>query len=495
MNNVEKVSIKVGTSIYNTYKRLKQTFSGVFREFVDNSTQSFNDHKEELVDIGVEKCIVNIDINNYEVIITDNAYGMSKNDFQRSLKLNAPAKKYSDKSRSQFGMGLKYASMYLGDIVNIESTSFGSNELYSATLNSSDLEKNIDYIDMFTSKVDENIHYTKITIRKLRHELNISDIDKLIYELGKIYKRDIKNENLKIVFNSDKEVGYIEPPLWIDEYGSEYWELFQDVITFRDKKYSFHGWVGLLETADASKDGNSGFSLVHNGRYIVINYKPKELLGKPNSFPNQRIIGEIDLDDFPVDFNKSSFTWDNGLEELFIKTLKSNKTVSSMIRTATILRKLKNKKNSNKVIVDKKNLNKKTEKRFENLNNVSKEKNKNDVLKVQKNISIETYEKGDLEEPIKINYNNKDYKIYIKYDNTSNDKKWIKLEKRGEEIDNYNLIVNINYNIFSSFSKANIETLEILTVAIALAQLASIEIGAESHKMTEIINDIINRLG
>ena len=51
-------------------------------------------------------------------------------------------------------------------------------------------------------------------------------------------------------------------------------------------------------------------------------YKPTEIFAAPNSFQSQRLIGELDLNNWPVTQTKDAFDWDGELETGFIDNLR-----------------------------------------------------------------------------------------------------------------------------------------------------------------------------
>jgi hypothetical protein len=69
----------------------------------------------------------------------------------------------------------------------------------------------------------------------------------------------------------------------------------------------------------------AGLHLFRKGRIVVggpgQGWKPHDLFGAPNSFASQRIVGELDLDTFPVTQAKDGFDWDGGLEDELIAEL------------------------------------------------------------------------------------------------------------------------------------------------------------------------------
>ncbi|MDY0278379.1 MAG: ATP-binding protein, partial [Acholeplasma sp.] len=338
----EEENIEVGSSIQLQFQRSQLPLESIFKEFIDNSLQSFLTpaNRIKLEEIGISKCIIKIKIEEDKVVISDNAFGMDHEAFRRALKLNEKATKYTEGSLSEFGMGLKYAAISLGNEYTIESTSLGSNEKYKSTINSELLKQNSKTVD---NEIEDDYqtqsHFTKITIRYLIRKITSINLNKLITDLSRIYHKYIENEELEILFLPNRPVKYNPPELWINDDGSEYQEDFQGEIEYDGKKYIYYGWIGILKIADTSKNGVAGFSLFKHKRIVISNYRPEKLFGKANSFPYQRIIGEINLNDWPVDFNKSSFTWNDGLQEYFIESLVEHPLVKKMIKIAKELRK------------------------------------------------------------------------------------------------------------------------------------------------------------
>ena len=98
------VNIEVGTGIIKAFERIDIENHQIFSEFIDNSFQSFRDNEEVLVDeLHVRKCEVRIEWTNDEIVITDNAFGMDEEAFERALRLNAPARSYAKDSLSRYG--------------------------------------------------------------------------------------------------------------------------------------------------------------------------------------------------------------------------------------------------------------------------------------------------------------------------------------------------------------------------------------------------------
>lgn len=488
----EKVSIKVGTSIYNTYKDANLPLENPFKEFIDNSTQSYYDHKDELLKTkGFSNLIIRIYTKEDKLVIYDNAYGMNKTDFDRALKLGAKKELYSENSRSQFGMGLKYAAMYLGDKVTIESTELGNPEKYRATLDSEELKNNIEEIDRITESVSEQEHYTKIIIERLRHSYSQKIIDTLKDKLGKIYRFDV-SKGVEIIFNDNNKVTYTEPPLRTNiETGSEYIANVNGSFVFGDRTYEYAGWVGILKVADVS---NAGLSLIQYDRLIKMNYRPEKLFKKSNSYQYQRVIGEIILDKWPVVFNKTDFVWTNGLEEQFIDELAKNKGVSEIFK---ISQELRYKDDKNKV--DHKSLEKNTkvlEVMLEPLKSVKKTQMDN---KNQSAEEIKAFVAAlEVDTLMSVEYEGIKYNFEFSFINGES-KDWLKIEPINEQEYKYRLIIDTSYKFFNKFlnkQKDKINFMQGLCALLAVAQISSRNAGyKDSYKFIIKLNELIKLIG
>ena len=82
------------------------------------------------------------------------------------------------------------------------------------------------------------------------------------------------------------------------------------------------GWAGALQRMS---EQDAGFALLRRGRMIIggpgVNWRPKDVVGSLNSHSGKRLIGELQMDDFPVNFTKDGFAWDGGLEDALIVAL------------------------------------------------------------------------------------------------------------------------------------------------------------------------------
>ena len=334
MKTIE-VNIEPGSGILGTYRNQSYKLESAFAEFIDNSTQSFFFHRNELSLLGQYSCKITIEIFPDYIRIIDNAFGMEEADFRRALKLNSPP---DDKSgRCEKGMGLKTSATCLGSLWSVETTLFGSTNKYVCHVDVDQVEKDSpETITATVEDVDKNSHYTVIEIKKLNKKITESKIRNLANMLSEMYSKDIRNGDLVLIINK-VPVKYEAPQLRKDsETGSEYMDVFERSFVVDGAIYKFDGWVGIRQIGSTD---NSGFTLFRKGRAIKTNYRPTQLLGKPNLYPYQRIVGEVNLlgDNWEPSYTKDELMWEGELEDRFIAELKS--AASEMITLSSVLRK------------------------------------------------------------------------------------------------------------------------------------------------------------
>lgn len=320
-NNV--IDIRPATSVYGTYRRLSYKPWFAIAEFIDNSTQSYFNHKKELKNAeGFKKLIINIEYNSSEdyLEITDNAFGMNFEDFTRAIVLDKPPKDTT--GRNEFGMGLKTAACWFGDLWSVETSMYGSDKEYSAIMDIKEFEKNKP--DQVLSKCKEcnpERHYTKIRISKLNQKPVKRSVSKIKETLEKIYRKDLSKGDIDIIWNGE-HLEYNEPKLRVENGKEEKKEISFTFSGPDGLKCDASGWIGILEKGSYP---NAGFSLLRRGRVIVgaINkYTPDEIFGSSGGdYRRLYLVGEISIDNIKATQAKDGFMWDNGLEDAFIEKL------------------------------------------------------------------------------------------------------------------------------------------------------------------------------
>lgn len=326
-NDVFELNIQPAASILNVFSRLSYKPWYAIAEFVDNSTQSYISHIKELHDEpSFNKLIVEVkyDLVENTLRIVDNAYGMEIDRFRDAILLDS--KNASQTGRNEFGMGLKTAASWFGNVWTVTSTQYGSNSRYTATVNIPLLkEHNMNSVQIHRDYVAKDIHGTEIFIEQVTKKITgARTIGKIRDLLSSMYRRDINNRNIEIWFN-DEPIVFDEYPVLTNFRGKTWKKELDFNVYFAGKKYNVTGFVAIMNPGSFPK---AGFALFRQDRVVVggtdNNYKPSQIFGQAQSQRSLKLFGELNMNDFPVNQAKDGFIWDDGLEDAFIDELKSN---------------------------------------------------------------------------------------------------------------------------------------------------------------------------
>lgn len=329
------INIRPESNVYATYQRLSYRPWYAIAEFVDNSTQNYYDHKDELLsayrtDTGSNCMRVEIQYDDEKrgLLISDNAFGMEMEELQRAVTLNKPPLNRS--GRCEFGMGLKTAACWFGTTWTIRTKQIGSSRELIARIHVPDLVKeHTEKINVIENPVGLEKHYTHIKIEGLYKPIRGRTLQRIQDQLGSMYRVDLRSGEIKIFWNG-APVFFDEPPILHEDLGNGYINTWKKDIKIEvpwdehEKKLIARGWIGI-RLPGSQRD--AGFALLRRGRVIVggpgDGYKPTEIFGQPNSFRSQRLIGEFEMDEWPVTQAKDAFDWSGGLEDDFINCLRT----------------------------------------------------------------------------------------------------------------------------------------------------------------------------
>ena len=322
-----ELNIQPAASILNVFSRLSYKPWYAIAEFVDNSTQSYISHQEELDnDEFFDKLVVDVkyDSKANTLSIIDNAYGMEKDRFEDAIILDS--RNETQSGRNEFGMGLKTAASWFGEVWTVKSTQYGSNNRYVATVDIPKLkEDNLNSIEIRRYHVDSKTHKTEIIIEQVTKKITgARTIGKIRDLLSSMYRRDINNRNIEIWFNG-VPIEFDDYPV-LTNFRDKKWKKDLDFsVQFLDREYRVKGFVAIMNPGSFPK---AGFALFRQDRVVIggtdANYKPDAIFGQAQSQRSLKLFGELDMDDFPVNQAKDGFIWDDGLEEAFIDELKAN---------------------------------------------------------------------------------------------------------------------------------------------------------------------------
>lgn len=326
-----KVSIATKPLVYSTFRYIANTSWNALAEYVDNSLQSFQAHKEQLSKINDGgKVRVEIRISDDEITITDNAWGIEAENYERAFELaNIPL---DATGLSEFGMGMKVSSIWFSNVWKVETCAMGEGVKKTVIF---DLQKVVDNQETDLNVQEEKAalteHYTRITLQELTPN-KPKQLAAVKRHLSSTYTKFIRDGILELIVN-DEVLTVSEPKILVAPYfkrvGDEFRPEGEDKewkveFSFAPKsgKYKVTGFIGVLETMSTDKE--NGFLVFRRGRAIGYSgddkYRPYELCGQVGSMQYKRIFGELSVEGFDVSFQKNAFQEDEAFKQ-FIEDL------------------------------------------------------------------------------------------------------------------------------------------------------------------------------
>lgn len=336
----EKLSFKTSNRILRTYKHFPYKPWYAIAELVDNSTQSYLANRHVLDPI-LEKMgerfevRIHYDARNRVLSVWDNAMGMALSELQHAVLLAEPPEDRS--GRSEFGMGMKTSCSWLGRVWKIETKKLGETERYEVTVDIDAFTggEQDDQLDMVVREAQPlQKHFTLIEVRELFHEFKGNRLRKIKEHLVSMYREDIREGHLVLRWDDENLEPEFMKPLTVTEDGvTRTWK--QDV-KFSVDGMPVRGYVSILAKENRGRK-YAGFDLIRRGRVIVGRpggYRPEIIFGEArNDTKNQRIYGELYMDDFPVNHLKDDFIWEAFQEEFDDKLNFACKDILAYLKT------------------------------------------------------------------------------------------------------------------------------------------------------------------
>ena len=326
INQLRSINIRPDSGVYATFRRISYRPWTAIAEFIDNSTQNYFEHKSSIGRSANGKPALVIDIvhepKTKTLSIIDNANGMNWEELERAIQLNRPP--VDTTGRSEFGMGLKMAACWFGGRWRVVTKRLGDSIEYDALIDVNRLEVDKPDAIMVAQRMglEPSEHYTRIEIEELYRTFRGRSLSSMRENIASMYRRDIDSGDITIRWNG-------EPFEW--ERGSVFEETAPDGESIRwEKNIEFvvesHAVKGKVWIRVPGESRRAGMHLFRRNRLVVggpgQGYKPIEIFGSPNTFASQRLVGELDLDNWPVTQTKDAFDWAGELENGFVDELR-----------------------------------------------------------------------------------------------------------------------------------------------------------------------------
>lgn len=315
------LQLHLGLGVIQSYRRLSYTPWHAIAELVDNATQSYADHRQvlaEVLDRAREDFVVGIVYERGDggtseeggvLRVTDNAMGMSFEELERALHVGLPPANRT--GRSRYGMGMKTASCWIGNKWTVRTKKLGETTEHTAYIDVDAIANgNADLRHVAKTGRDPGQHYTVIEIRKHNQSFRGRTLGKIKDFLRSMYRQDIREGSVRLEWmgsplewNEADLFEFLEAP-----DGSQYRRAFE----FAVGEKAVRGWVGVLKRGSRAR---AGFSILHANRVVrgwPDSWRPESLYGQiqgSNDLINQRLVGEIHLDEFEVSHTKDDILW------------------------------------------------------------------------------------------------------------------------------------------------------------------------------------------
>jgi len=349
------VRIRPGVGLLSLFPAMNYKPWFALGEFVDNSIQSFLENRERLRDLHGDDFKLRIDIEfstgaNPEILVVDNAAGIASGDIDRAF---TPAARPPDKTGiSQFGIGMKSAATWYADYYTVRSAALGENVSRFVAFDIPRIvDEEVEELPLEESPKSPDEHGTRILLRNLHQGVPSGrTLGKIRAYIASIYRDFIRSGEVVITVGGEV-LTYSQPPVlnapyWATDKGPDDQSVARDWLVPIDinlgesweadtspgrpvRPPRIRGWMAILATGSTKL---SGAALLWKRKVVVgagtmaqgdeDSYRPATVFGAPNSFPFQRLFGELDVSELQVTTFKDQIDWRPGQEEEFQRKLK-----------------------------------------------------------------------------------------------------------------------------------------------------------------------------
>ncbi len=331
------IEIRPEVTMLSVLRHLNYKAWFAIAEFIDNSLQSYLANREALetlhgadfrleVDVRIDTAVSGL------IVITDNAAGISTVDFPRAFRA---AQVPTDRTGlSEFGMGMKSAACWFAEKWSVRTKAIG--EQFERTIHF-DINRIVDNKIESLNTESRNVgnptaHYTVVTLKDLHHMPQGRTIGKIKNHLASIYRMLLRDGRMILRFNDEplshetapilKAVRYTAPGKPEQDAGSRPVEWRKEICLDFGKGQRVTGFAALREVGSTPF---AGFALFRRDRLIEGSYdetyRPSLIFKQTNSYPYQRLFGELHVEGFEVSHTKDGFRWEE-YEDVFLAILK-----------------------------------------------------------------------------------------------------------------------------------------------------------------------------
>lgn len=333
---MKSIEIRPEVTMLSVLRHLNYKAWFAIAEFIDNALQSFLANRAQLLSLHGDDFKLRVDIKidtsgKGQITITDNAAGISEADFPRAFRAaQAPLER---NGLSEFGMGMKSAACWFAETWSVRSKALGESVERTIQFDVRHIVENkIETLNTEARSVPGDAHYTVVSLRGLHHLPQGRTVTKIRDHLSSIYRVFLRDGRLELFLNNEplrydspkilRAVPYIStgaPASGEDAIPVEWKKNIS--LDFGDGQ-RVTGFAALREVGSTPF---AGFALFRRDRLIEGShdetYRPSYIFKQTNSYPYQRLFGELHVEGFDVSHTKDGFRWEE-YEDIFLQFLK-----------------------------------------------------------------------------------------------------------------------------------------------------------------------------
>ncbi len=531
MSALEKdtVPIRPGIGLYALFPSLRYTPWVALGEMVDNSIQSYQEHKDELIALNGPTYKLRIEINfsggeNPTIQIIDNAAGIYTKDIQRAFTPAMPRE--NQQGIGQYGIGMKSSACWYAKYFTVRTRALG--EPFSRTV-TFDIPKIIsdELYELDIEKEDVSnpkAHGTRILMRNLNQPIPMAGAASRVRSyLRSMYRDFLRTGELILMINGEVQevatTNWLKQPYWPTDRGPTDDKIVEWIKDFEielneshvpdpektnDKPPKVRGWVGILDKGATKKAGLALVwrrKVVQGGGNLAESpddlYRPGTIFGGSNSFERQRVLGELDVSELKVTSFKDAVVWKQGQEEELLKKIKTelNSGPNPLLKMAKNFRAVENSKDTNAKIEET------VDEVVESAIRALIDTNSEDGI----GIDFELNTKEEVPEPDRTNKTSVYQKvltlipqfksnIVLELKSQGDDLSWLRVKQSSDQ-KKWTVTVNRDHPFMQSFTVADPDSLDPvlrIALAIAIAEIQGLSSGYESAGFMRLaINDLL----
>jgi len=332
-DELTEVDIAPEVSVLGVFRHLNYRPWFAVAEFVDNALESFLVHEQDLAATDGQRILrVRIAFDPADpscIRVTDNAAGISRDDWKRALR---PADPPPDTYQlSEFGMGMKTAAAWFGRLLLVRSKALGEPMEREAFLDFDEIvATKRTKAEVRGSPANPREHGTTVEVMALHKTPQTRTVAKIREHLASIYRSFIRSGQLELIFQvgsgpeerlEPEGVDILNAPRF-DDLGGESLEWRKEASIDLGDGVRVFGFAGLRAAGSTSK---AGFALFRRGRLIMGSadetYRPPAIFGASTTAVYQRLFGELNVQGLDVTHTKDGFRWGD-IEDRFISELR-----------------------------------------------------------------------------------------------------------------------------------------------------------------------------